>query len=253
MIDIDLYNITELLGETCQLNKNEKCLDLPLLHNLIYVNKSTYKGSINRYMREESNMPIKECEVISYLKTKPDRMSMFIIKPSCRSIFCYFVNKDNNTYTAKQRVISFSWDPQCLSNFESESYKTHFMNLFDKLVYDYRNYSSETNVIVTFDIITLYNIVKRRAQCVNIVNTYAQNYVKMMFNNTISNLSEEKLTPILNFYIYFMCESANIGQNENVFLITSEEKANFKLYIDRTCNINKSLIEEIRLFIGRNF
>jgi hypothetical protein len=264
MVDVDLYNITELLGETSQLYMKTKANELPLLHNLLYVNKTTYKGSTNRYKTQECNMPVRQAEVIRYIKTKPDSLSMIAIDLSRHAIITrlLFEKDRNDAYTTKEDIVSFYWDSRSILKFRSVCFGDNYQDIIDRFINEYRKHNlprGKTNVIVTFDICTLYNIVKRRTHCVNIVNNYAQNYVKMIFNENILNLSAEKLTPILNFYIYFQCKSVNIEHNVKAFFFTEEEKSsirqdksNFKLYIDRTYKIKKCIIEEIRLLIERN-
>jgi hypothetical protein len=250
MQEIDLYTITEALGDTCQPSFGR---ELPLLHNLLHVNKDCYKGSLNRYKREECHMPVRYSEIIRYFKTKPSRLRIFVIildsdTTRARIVSNALERRNNHTYISS---ISKNKGKNSLY-FPIPSFNVSFedcIKMIDKL---YTKYQFKTTVIITFDICTLYNIVKLRKHCLNIVNNYAQNYVKTSFNKHMYILSDIKLTPALNFYISSQCKAAQIERDVNLFLVTEGEKGDFKTYSDRTCAITKSLIEKIMLFIERD-
>jgi hypothetical protein len=254
MTEIDLYTIIEVLSETCYYNVG-MTRELPFLHNLLYVNKGSYKCSLNRYKREECHMPVGCSEIIRYFKAKPSRLVIFVVNlgsniNSTNFVSTTFERLNNHTYTIKTCKV-----PLCEDNIRDFSHTRKRLSCEDcikKITKIYKKSRSKTVASITFDICTLYNIVKQRKYCTNIVDNYAQNYVKTAFNRYISILSEVKLTRALNFYISFQCKAANIEQNEYLCRFLAEDKGNLKKYCDRTRNIIKPITDNIILFIERD-
>jgi hypothetical protein len=76
-----MYIISQVLGLYSQqynrkINRKINRNELPLLHNLIYLNKDSYTGNIERYNREECKLPISKREFMKYF----DKNSNFNIQ-----------------------------------------------------------------------------------------------------------------------------------------------------------------------------
>ena len=71
----DMYTISQVLGSHYPVQNNK----LSELHNLLYVNKDSYQGSLDRYQKEECQLPISKQEFINYF-THPfnHKMGVFI-------------------------------------------------------------------------------------------------------------------------------------------------------------------------------
>jgi hypothetical protein len=75
----DLYTISQTLG---QYSNRNNISELSPLHNLLYANKSTYLGSMDRYRQEECQIPVTKYELSKYLDSPYNAVTVFIFDES---------------------------------------------------------------------------------------------------------------------------------------------------------------------------
>jgi hypothetical protein len=225
---------------------------LQTLRSLCFVSKSAYEGGADRFKKEECTYSIRKKEFFNYFNNKLfHKVAVFIYSDSATFSNMKIIFIDYHSYY-KYYVEGFYKEENSLKRLhETISKEIYNKNDIFKLVQDqtnyhpkHLNYFGSRHVKITFDLLTLYDILNKRGQCVKIIKGYVRNFILRTFEDFIRDFgSHPKNIPILNFYLYYNANVLNINQCYTALL---ESYSNLQLCIDKTKPFREELILKIR-------
>jgi hypothetical protein len=99
---------------------------------------------------------------------------------------------------------------------------------------------------VTFDVLTIYEIAKKRGQCVENNKNYAKIFVLQIFDDYVNNIIDKP--QMLNLYLGYNAEVLKItpGYQRMLVNVSTVSPENWNLYLRHTEPLRKELISKIR-------
>ena len=201
------------------------------------LSKTTYKTSMKLFPHLQCNYSISKKEVISFLETKPQLFSIFILTngPPIYELKCYKMDHtETKKYTAY--IGPYLYGPgESIFNYII-SFSIYELNIDLNILLDIENMynndnfdlSSNSSTKVFFDSLTTKSILSRRLSCVNVIKDYSQKKTLEIHNQIVKLLSDDPHIPLLNLYLGISTEILN-GTNV------------FKGYLSYTADSQKEL------------
>ena len=106
------------------------------------------------------------------------------------------------------------------------------------------------NFTITFDVITMYEILTFRGSCVQLIKDYSKRVVLEKFNEYVNKFLYKNAITYLNLYLYYNAEALNIADKYQLLIeeFLSEER-DLQDYIIDTQELRDELINIIREYI----
>jgi hypothetical protein len=261
----DLTTVTQVLGKYYQ-DGNPASYSLSPLHPLVYVNKSTHEGSKYRQIEEECNLFISKTEFRKYLLTYPtrnvgvfleytfytygkrsDRMEVLVIIPQGKFFHVPKMLTAHTLYSGNSQDVLFQHGPY---KKEAEYYKPEYRyseyvkvtvdqpltidNVFLILTDPINSsdpdiFSSKSKYKISFDVLTLYEILTNRGSCVDIIKDYAKKITLKIFDDYVRRLNNVDKIHKLNLYLRI---NANLLGIDESFYSSLFAQLNYELGVD---------------------
>jgi hypothetical protein len=274
----DFYTITQALGKY---NDNDsRSNHLPSLHPLLYASKSAYKGSKDRYSGEECRFPISKKEFENFvIEHNPQQFAIFVKQKiesqnAIKFDSLIITKKHTDAYLVKNNVAKSFYNKDLSVN-QMGTMENYPVTLFKngKLrevsgVLDKKDvfaifttatpwlqvskfYSPDTEI--SFDIVTIYEILTNRASCTTIIKNYAKEMTLEIFNNYLTLLDQPTSIHALNIYLKTNAYILGIDESFYSTLLINLDYVSYymretvlKNYIDNTFDQRLNLISMIR-------
>jgi hypothetical protein len=218
--------------------------DMPLLHPFLYASKSTYEGSKGRYVEEECRLPISKIEFEKYLFSYPNRkVTVFsdyrlsggglrleaitlILQGNFRRYSVESISAEN---FAGRYEISVQRAPVEMRLripdirgsryvYPGESMSVHqiFSILTAGTPQGTRGITLSPSSKISFDVLTIYEILTNRGSCINIIKRYARNMTLNIFNDYVLRFNKIETIHMLNLYL--ASNASVLGLDESFLL-----------------------------------
>jgi hypothetical protein len=280
-METDLYTVTQALGK--YQNDESYTGTVPPLHPLLYVSKSAYKGSMDRYSREECIFHISKNEFYNFINNlSPQNFAIFITDNTTSDSIRfqtflvmqqrsskYLVKKEELiTYYKKDlsiRLMTKTLDSNKVTipsrNYYWQDVTGTALSKRDMIsaVFKRKNFLfvedkfDNQGFEITCDVVTIYDIFTNRGACVDAIKNYAKKMTLEIFENDVTRLNEPSLIPSLNLYLKTNAFLLGIDESHYPSLLPDfyyfvEEMSEMVLqdYIDNTLKDRLYLIDMIR-------
>ena len=260
----NMYTISQVLGS--HYPTGGKLSDL---HNLLYTSKHAYQGSLYRYSQEECQLPISKQEFMNYFKIKPQhKITIFIsdfqlkfYSVKMQSVLITSYGSDSYGIIKYSTLYAGSLYPYQTHDIALHGWdKTHYrLNelwdvLFNKLTLERINNVlvsldpfTHPDYTITFDVVTMYEILTKRGSCVQLIKNYAKNIVLSTFDEYVNVLSRDNAIPLLNVYLYNNAEVFGIAKDYQPLIQKyASYLSDLQTYIANTQSLRDELIKIIR-------
>ncbi len=267
----NIYTISQVLGSHYNTESNK----LSDLHNLFYTSTDAYTAGLERYRKEECQFPISKQEFMNYLRSHIEGEVAVIITHYNNEVlnmnFSFIGKIENDIIESDTKnhdelyyldkyvgTTDMYFIAPAVSVGDKHIYKIDeiFENIFNKMIYGFRNgirtsldpfACSECDV--TFDVLTMYEILTNRGSCIRLINDYAKKIVLTTFNKYTNILSNNNSILMLNFYLYSNAQILGIADNYKL-LEDIPDDMDFDTYFIETQEPRKNLIKNIEEIIN---
>jgi hypothetical protein len=258
-MDEDLYTVTQALGK--YYNNSQKSKYISKLHPFLYASKSAYEGSMDRYIKEECKLSITKKEFYNFVYKENRRTFAVFIKSimpySISLLFQAFVvtRKESVYLVEKKQYVTDYYPDFSISeiiygqnitipkNKKWQNVTGIPLNISDMFLALFASGASDNpqnkfdieGIKITFDVLTIYQILTNRGSCVKIIQNYAKKMTLDIFNNYIELLNEIGSISSLNLYL-----------QTNAFILGIDESLYFKLlpkFEYDSYNMSKTVLE----------
>jgi hypothetical protein len=277
-MDEDLYTITQALGK--YYNNNLDSRYVSPLHPLLYTSKSNYEASQDRYAKEECKLDISKQEFYNFVKRGNLRKFAVFVKgfmPVGISLsfqafvvtqkeFLYLVKKKHLVTYYKpnlliEQIMTFPPEVKIPMNYNWQDVSGIPLKISDMFLSLFATGAAEdpdnkydiSGFTISFDVVTIYQILTDRGSCVSIIKNYAKKLTLEIFDNYIKLLNEPGSIYALNLYLQTNALILGIDESLYFTLLTELDYSSYSMsetvlqnYITDTLEQRLNLINIIR-------
>jgi hypothetical protein len=277
VMDENFYTITQVLGK--YYDSDFSSHSLPLLHPLLYASRSTYKGSMDRYSKEECSFPISKKEFEKFvIENDPVQFAVFIeekdflvnrVRFEAFTIIkkyhdAYLVEAKvarifyNNDLSLNQMNISANYPLRLRGNLQEGSNLLDKKEVFLSILTHVSSRSQiskfySPNTEISFDVVTIYEILTNRGSCTTITKNYAKKMTLDIFNRYMALLDRPDSVHAVNLYLQTNAYILGIDESFYSTLLTfinympdEMHESVLEDYINKTFDQRLNLIDMIR-------